>query len=97
MKKRKFPARKSLLSLIFVWTCIATYAVSAYPGLVRSRCADGTYVNLRLKGDECGKWAVTEDGYTLLRDSLGEWCYATVNPQGETFPGGGFRRHVREN
>ena len=84
MKKRKFPARKSLLSLIFVWTCIATYAVSAYPGLVRSRCADGTYVNLRLKGDERGKWAVTEDGYTLLRDSLGEWCYATVNPQGET-------------
>lgn len=84
MKKRRSLTRKSLLSLVLVWTCVATYAVSAYPGLIRSRCADGSYVDLRLKGDERGKWAVTEDGYTLLRDSLGEWCYATVNPQGET-------------
>ena len=65
------------------WGGIATYAVSAYPGWIRHRCPDGTFVNLKLKGDEHHKWAVTEDGYTLLRDREGDWCYAAEDCAGE--------------
>lgn len=79
MEKRLF---RSLLCIVFWGICMESFAVSAYPGIVRYRCPDGSYVNLRLKGDENCKWAVTEDGYTLLRDSVGEWCYAGVDRQG---------------
>lgn len=74
---------KILLCLVAFLSCPLVYAISAYPGLVRYKCPDGTYVDLRLKGDERTKWAVTEDGYTLLRDSLGEWCFANLDTRGE--------------
>lgn len=64
----------------------AIHAVPAYPGFIRYRCADGSFVNLQLKGDEFCKWAVTEDGYTLLRDSLGAWTYAEIAPDGNPVP-----------
>lgn len=74
--------RKLLLCFVSFWVGMAAYAISAYPGLIRYRCADGSYVNLQLKGDEYKKWALTEDGYTLLRDSTGEWRYAGMDRQG---------------
>ena len=79
MKKRLFC---SLLCIVLGGICMESFAVSAYPGVVRYRCPDSSYVNLRLKGDEHCKWAVTEEGFTLLRDSAGEWCYAGVDRQG---------------
>ena len=75
---------KSTIGLLGLFSNILLYAVSAYPGIIEYCCSDGSYVNLRLKGDESCKWALTEDGYTLLCDSLGEWCYAFINQQGET-------------
>lgn len=63
--------------------CPGIDAVSAYPKLVRFQCPDGTFVNLQLKGDEFCKWAVTEDGYTLLRDKEGDWCYAAKDSIGK--------------
>ena len=63
---------------------VASWAVPAYPGRVFYRCADGSGVYLYLKGDEQCKWAETEDGYTLLRDRSGAWCYAAVDERGET-------------
>lgn len=75
--------RKLLLCFVSFWVGMASYAISAYPGLIRYRCADGSYVNLQLKGDEYKKWALTEDGYTLLRDSTGEWRYVGMDGQGE--------------
>lgn len=66
----------------FWWMGMAVYAVSAYPGWIRHCCPDGTFANLKLKGDEYHKWAVTEDGYTLLRDSEGDWCFAVEDSKG---------------
>ena len=65
--------------------CPGIDAVSAYPKLVRFQCPDGTFVNLQLKGDEFCKWAVTEDGYTLLRDKEGDRCYAAKDSIGTGF------------
>ena len=31
---------------------------------------------VRLFGDEYCKWAETSDGYTIVRDTCGRWCYA---------------------
>ncbi|WP_195281880.1 M6 family metalloprotease domain-containing protein [Parabacteroides johnsonii] len=73
------------LSFVVLWVCELVSAVSAYPGMIRYHCSDGSYVNLRLKGDEYSKWAMTEDGYVLLRDSLGEWCYADVDIRGNIY------------
>lgn len=74
---------KILLSFAALGICLSASAVSAYPGVIRYLCSDGSYVNLWLKGDEHCKWAVTEDGSVLMRDSVGEWCYADVDLNGE--------------
>lgn len=65
------------LSLLSIWN---SYASPAYPGRVPVVLPSGDTVYVRLRGDEFLKWAETEDGYTLLRDSLGEWTYAVPSP-----------------
>ena len=72
---------KHLYLLLFGWIlCGKVFASPAYPGRVPVVLPSGDTVYVRLRGDEFLKWAETEDGYTLLRDSLGEWTYAEPSP-----------------
>lgn len=75
---------KGLFLLLYLLCSATVYGVSAYPGIIKYRCADGSSVNLTIKGDETNKWAVAEDGYTLLRSNRGEWCYALTDSEGKT-------------
>lgn len=54
----------------------ATYAVPAYPNKVIVTTNDCDSVVIYMRGDEFQKFAVTEDGYTLINDFDG-WWYAT--------------------
>ncbi len=57
-------------------------AVPAFPREILCRLADGTEVFITLKGDEYCKWALTEDGYTLLPSDSAGWCFAQADSAG---------------
>ena len=65
---------------------IKTKAVTAYPGLVEYRQPDGRVVNIMMKGDEFLRWAITEDGYSLLYGHNGALVYAVKSPDGDLIP-----------
>lgn len=67
---------------IFLIITYNVFSIPAYPGLVKYTCPDGTQLYIRLRGDENFKWAVTEENYILLRDSIGDWCYAQIDNEG---------------
>ncbi|GAP71762.1 M6 family metalloprotease [Candidatus Symbiothrix dinenymphae] len=71
-------------------------AVSAYPHPVEYTQPDGTRVVLTLRGDEHLRWAVSEDGYTLLSDSVGFYEYAVQDDGGNLKRSGVRARNVRE-
>lgn len=56
-----------------------TMAVPAYPGKMRIQQPDGSYITIRLQGDEHFHMSYTEDGYPLLRnEQTGLLEYAQV-------------------
>lgn len=61
-------------------------AVPAYPDVITTTQPDGSKVMLRQMGDEYGHWAVTPDGYTLLRDKQDFWTIATADDEGYARP-----------
>lgn len=71
MKTLFFICLASLLS-------INGFAISAYPYLI-PQLVNGKVFYIRLFGDEHCKWAETEDGYTIVRNASGQWCYAQLN------------------
>ncbi len=75
---------KRLLILLSIIALLHTNAktVIAYPQIISYHLDNGgDSVKLILKGDENCKWAITEDGYTLLPDTLG-WLYAKEDTDG---------------
>ena len=65
---------------------LTSHAVEAYPYWVDFRQPDGSFVKVRMRGNEFIKWAETEDGYTLLYDSNGFLVYAQRNTEGDIVP-----------
>ena len=59
-----------LLSTASLW------AVPAHPGKVKVQQPDGSYVTIRLHGDEWQHFNTTEDGYSVVKDSRGYYVYA---------------------
>ncbi|NPD93084.1 M6 family metalloprotease domain-containing protein [Xylanibacter muris] len=75
MKLRNF-----LLNMLTA-VCIpqAAVAVPAFPYPIKVRQADGTFITIRLKGDERGHLAFTTDGYPLYQNpTTGNYEYAAL-------------------
>lgn len=62
------------------------YATIAYPGLVEFKQPNGNIVKVTMRGSETLKWAETEDGYTLMYDSIGNLVYAELDAMGDLVP-----------
>jgi len=78
---------KRVLFIIFaLYIFTQTFAVPAYPYPVVFTQPNGEQVTLIMKGDEYVKFAQTLDGYTLLYDEEGYFCYAQQNTQGDIEP-----------
>jgi M6 family metalloprotease-like protein len=60
-----------------------TFAVPAYPYPVVFTQPNGEQVTIIMQGDEFVKFAQTLDGYTLLYNDEGYFCYAQRNTQGD--------------
>ena len=74
-----------LLIVMFVVT-VQSYATIAYPGLVEFKQPNGNFVKVIMRGSETLKWAETEDGYTLMYDSIGNLVYAELDVMGDLVP-----------
>jgi len=73
--------RNLIIFLIIALLHTHAKAVIAYPQIINYHLDNGDSVRLIIKGDEHCKWAITEDGYTLLPDTLG-WLYAEKDTDG---------------
>lgn len=70
---------KRVIAICFLALVIAeVHAICAYPYPV-AQVVNGRTFYIHLFGDEHHKWAETEDGYTLVRDNDGQWCYALTS------------------
>lgn len=83
--------KKLLLALAFAMvmgiSVNGALAVTAYPYPIKFTQPDkSTVVTLTMKGDEKVHWAETEDGYSLLYNSDGYFCYAFLDENGNMQP-----------
>ena len=67
---------------IIVFISSDAYSVPAYPYKVSVQTANGKTAIISMRGDENHKYAVSEDGYTLLSDSEGWWYANIANDRG---------------
>ena len=57
--------------------CVSSMqAVPAHPGAVKIQQPDGSYVTLRLLGDEWRHFQTTLDGYSVVKNARGFYVYA---------------------
>ena len=54
----------------------AMQAIPAHPGTAKVRQPDGSYVTLRLLGDEWMRFNTTVDGYSVVKNQRGYYVYA---------------------
>ena len=73
-----YPMNKKFFLLIAVLLmCVCNMkAVPAYPGTVKMQQPDGTFVTLRLVGDEWLHFQTTADGYSVVKNQQGYYVYA---------------------
>lgn len=73
--------------ILFLLTAVSyislSHAVPAHPGSVKVKQPDGTYVTVRLHGDEYLNFNTTEDGFTVIKCSDGFYRYATGVSHGQ--------------
>lgn len=62
------------------------YARPAYRGTARVPQPDGSFVTIRLVGDEYLHYNTTEDGYSLVRRDDGTYVYAQLNAEKQLEP-----------
>lgn len=84
-----------VLSLLLCLYCMNAVAVPAYPYKISVSTFNGKTAFIYMRGDEFQKFAISEDGYTLLNDSDG-WWYATVS-ENEKVSKSSFRLMAEED
>ncbi|KPL11907.1 hypothetical protein AMJ85_02610 [candidate division BRC1 bacterium SM23_51] len=67
--------------------CSVVFAVPAPDKVITLKQPDGTAILVRLFGDEFYHWHEADDGYTVIQDQQGWWCYAVKDAQGDLVAG----------
>ncbi|MBQ7462871.1 MAG: hypothetical protein IJS63_11645, partial [Bacteroidaceae bacterium] len=79
--------RRLLLTLMAMLYGIAIlYSRPAHRGTRQVLQPDGTFVTIRLVGDEYLHYNTTDDGYSLFRRDDGAYVYAQLNDEGQLEP-----------
>ena len=69
--------KKILLVLVAVFVAVSAFAAPAYRKPFTVKQSDGTELTVVLAGDEALHYFVTADGMPLVKESNGDYCYAT--------------------
>ena len=86
--------KRFLLFIIILGFFTPLFAVPAYPYPVVFTQPNGEQVTLIMQGDEFVRFAQTLDGYTLLYNAEGYFCYAQKNAQGDLEPSDFFAEDI---
>ncbi len=71
--------KKSILSVIAaLMMAVAVQAVPAHPMPIKVLQPDGTYVTIKLHGDEWLSFTTTVDDYSVVKDQRGYYVYAEL-------------------
>jgi M6 family metalloprotease-like protein len=69
--------KKFYLLIVVLLMCVCNMkAVPAHPGTIKVQQPDGSYVTLRLVGDEWQHFQTTADGYSVVKNQQGYYVYA---------------------
>ncbi len=78
--------RFSLLILSAMLFALSAFSRPAYDSTARVMQPDGSYVTIRLVGDEYHSFNTTSDGYSLVRNDKGYYVYARLDGDGRLAP-----------
>ena len=70
--------RFCLLLTVLLSAIVSSTAMPAYNKPVKVQQPDGSYVTIRLHGDEWLHFNTTADGYTVVKDNSGYYRYAEL-------------------
>ena len=88
--------KKIVFLFVALWMWVmTTMAVPAHPGMIQVRQPDGSYLTLRLIGDEWMRFNTTADGYSVVKDHRGYYVYAE-RKDGKLQPTGRVAHNVAE-
>ena len=73
-----FSARAAMMLLALMLCANQMMAVPAHPKAVKVQQPDGSYLTIRLCGDEWMHFTTTDDGYSVVKDSRGYYVYAEL-------------------
>ena len=73
---------KTILTLLTILFSLTAFAVPARKGLIPLTQPDGTTFNAYFRGDEHVRIKTTVDGYAIIQDEEGWWCYARYDAEG---------------
>ncbi|MFA5778629.1 MAG: M6 family metalloprotease domain-containing protein [Elusimicrobiota bacterium] len=73
-------------TLYALCSMLCLYGVPAKPGLINITQPDGTSFHARQFGDEYYSRVETADGYTVMKNKAGWWCYASQDTAGQLYP-----------
>ncbi len=69
---------RSIFMVALLAVACAIQAVPAKRGAVKIQQPDGSYVTIRLHGDEWHHYQTTDDGYSIVKNSRGFYVYAQL-------------------
>jgi M6 family metalloprotease-like protein len=82
---------KSILTIVILAFSIQLYAAPFNGKIMKFIQPDGTYVDVKLYGDEYYMRAEGLDDYTLIRDKITQWiCYAILSDDGSELVSSGI-------
>jgi immune inhibitor A len=79
MKRRLFT---SIAAFFLIFICTDSFAVPAKKGTFHVRQSDGTVLTLERFGDEFFHYTRTSDGFTVVQDHGGNYCFAKLSSDG---------------
>lgn len=82
--------------LFFSLLTQSVFGVIAYPFPIEIVQPDGTKLTIVIKGDEHVKWAQTVDGYSILRNAIGIYEYASYDTKSGMVPSGILVKNVKD-
>lgn len=67
-----------LICLTTIITAVSAFAIPAKPGIHTRTQSDGSVVHFERFGDEFSHYTLVDGFYTVVEDSVGDFCYATI-------------------
>lgn len=86
-----------LICLFVLSASVSALGVPAKRGWITVTQSDGTSLRIRIYGDEYYHYAESEDGYTLVGNGKGDYCYALLDKDGNLKSSGIRARNNRKS